>query len=97
VENLPLEGALTVTFVRSLLAHADIVDVDATAAEALPNVQVMTAADMDLGVFGPWGCVNSVPPRQRRLFCRETVFGASRDYRRCARSGLLDAPRSKRV
>jgi carbon-monoxide dehydrogenase large subunit len=53
VENLPLEGALTVTFVRSLLAHADIVDVDATAAEGLPNVQVMTAADMDLGVFGP--------------------------------------------
>ena len=53
MENLSLEGALTVTFVRSLLAHANIVDVDATAAEALPNVQVMTAADLDLGVFGP--------------------------------------------
>jgi carbon-monoxide dehydrogenase large subunit len=53
VENLPLEGALTVTFVRSLLAHATIVGVDTTGAEALPNVQVLTAADMDLGVFGP--------------------------------------------
>jgi aerobic carbon-monoxide dehydrogenase large subunit len=53
VENLPLEGALTVTFVRSLLAHAKIGEVDTTAAEALPNVQVLTAADMDLGAFGP--------------------------------------------
>ena len=53
MENLPLEGALTVTFVRSLLAHAKIAGVDASAAEALPNVQVLTAADMDLGVFGP--------------------------------------------
>jgi carbon-monoxide dehydrogenase large subunit len=53
VENLSLEGALTVTFVRSLLAHADIVGIDSTAAEALPNVQVLTAADMDLGSFGP--------------------------------------------
>ena len=53
MENLSLEGALTVTFVRSLLAHARITGVDATAAEALPNVQVLTAADMDLGVFGP--------------------------------------------
>jgi len=53
VENLPLEGALTVTFVRSLLAHANIVAVDVSAAEALPGVQVLTAADMDLGVFGP--------------------------------------------
>jgi carbon-monoxide dehydrogenase large subunit len=53
VENLPLEGALTVTFVRSLLAHAKIADVDATAAQDLANVEVITAADMDLGVFGP--------------------------------------------
>ena len=53
MENLPLEGALTVTFVRSLLAHAKIAGIDATAAEALPNVQVLTAADMDLGPYGP--------------------------------------------
>lgn len=53
VENLPLEGALHVTFVRSLLAHARIVGIDATAAEALPDVQVFTAADVDVGLFGP--------------------------------------------
>ena len=53
VENLRLEGALTVTFVRSQVAHAALVDVDVTAAEALPNVEVITAADLDLGVFGP--------------------------------------------
>jgi aerobic carbon-monoxide dehydrogenase large subunit len=53
VENLPLEGALTVTFVRSLLAHARIVSVDTAAAEALPNVQVLTGADVDAGPTGP--------------------------------------------
>ena len=53
VENLPLEGALTVTFVRSLLAHARIGGVDTSAAEALPNVQVITGADVDVGPFGP--------------------------------------------
>lgn len=53
VENLPLEGALAVTFVRSLLAHARIAGIDATAAEALPGVQVLTAADVDLPPFGP--------------------------------------------
>ena len=53
VENLPLEGALTVTFVRSLLAHATISGVDTAAAEALPGVQVLTGADVDIGPFGP--------------------------------------------
>jgi aerobic carbon-monoxide dehydrogenase large subunit len=53
VENLPLEGALAVTFVRSLLAHTRINGIDTSAAEALPNVQVLTAADVDLPPFGP--------------------------------------------
>jgi len=53
VENLPLEGALAVTFVRSSLAHACIVGVDTAAAEALPNVQVLTGADVDAGPAGP--------------------------------------------
>jgi aerobic carbon-monoxide dehydrogenase large subunit len=48
VENLPLEGAVSITFVRSLLAHARI-SVDATAAAAAPGVlQVLTAADLDI-------------------------------------------------
>ena len=53
VENLPLDGAVAVTFVRSLLAHARITGIDTTAAQALPNVQILTAADMELGPFGP--------------------------------------------
>jgi aerobic carbon-monoxide dehydrogenase large subunit len=53
VENLPLEGALTVTFVRSLLAHARIVSVDAAAAGSFPDVQVLTGADVDAGAAGP--------------------------------------------
>jgi carbon-monoxide dehydrogenase large subunit len=53
VENLPVEGAATITFVRSLLAHAKINGIDASAAEALPGVQVLTAADVDLAPFGP--------------------------------------------
>jgi carbon-monoxide dehydrogenase large subunit len=53
VENLPLEGAASVTFVRSLLAHARITELDVSVAAALPNVQVLTSADLDLPVFGP--------------------------------------------
>jgi aerobic carbon-monoxide dehydrogenase large subunit len=50
---MPLEGAASITFVRSLLAHAGIEGIDASAAEALPNVQVFTAADLDLGSWDP--------------------------------------------
>jgi carbon-monoxide dehydrogenase large subunit len=48
VENLPLENALHVTFVRSPLAHARITGIDATAASELPGVQVLTAADVEI-------------------------------------------------
>ena len=53
VENLPLEDALTITFVRSLFAHARIGGIDATAAAALPGVQVITGADLDIGPIPP--------------------------------------------
>ena len=53
VENLPLEGALTITFVRSLFAHARIAGIDTTAAAALPDVQVITGADLDIGPIPP--------------------------------------------
>ena len=53
VENLPLEGALAITFVRSQLAHAHIT-VDASAAKEQPGVvQVVTGADVDLGPLDP--------------------------------------------
>jgi carbon-monoxide dehydrogenase large subunit len=53
VENLPLEGAAAVTFVRSPFAHARINGIDASAATALPGVEVFTAADVDAAPFGP--------------------------------------------
>src|SRR4051794_12091070 len=53
VENLRLQDALTVTFVRSIVAHARIAGVDASAAEALPGVQVFTALDVDLEPLVP--------------------------------------------
>jgi carbon-monoxide dehydrogenase large subunit len=54
VENLSREDALHVVFVRSLLAHARIGGVDTSAASAAPEVvAVYTAADLDVGRFGP--------------------------------------------
>jgi aerobic carbon-monoxide dehydrogenase large subunit len=53
VENLPLEGALAVAFVRSQLAHARVT-VDASAAKEQPGVvQVFTGADVDIGPLSP--------------------------------------------
>jgi carbon-monoxide dehydrogenase large subunit len=53
VENIDLPGALHATFVRSPYAHARVVDVDATAALALPGTQVFTASDVGLGTYQP--------------------------------------------
>ena len=53
VENLVLDGALAITFVRTPLAHARVNGIDVSAAEALPGVQVFTAADVDAPPFGP--------------------------------------------
>ena len=53
IENLPLEGALHVTFVRSLLAHARINGIDTSAAEALDGIQVFTGKDIDAPPWGP--------------------------------------------
>jgi carbon-monoxide dehydrogenase large subunit len=48
VDDVKLDGALTLVFVRSPWAHARILGVDGSAAAALPGVQVFTAADVDL-------------------------------------------------
>jgi aerobic carbon-monoxide dehydrogenase large subunit len=53
VENMRWPDALHVTFVRSPVAHARIVGIDASDAAGLPGVSVFTAADVDLGTFGP--------------------------------------------
>ena len=53
VESVPLADALHVTFVRSPYAHARIVEIDGSAALALPGTQVLTAPDVGLGSFQP--------------------------------------------
>ncbi|MGZ4256030.1 MAG: xanthine dehydrogenase family protein molybdopterin-binding subunit [Solirubrobacteraceae bacterium] len=50
VDDLKLDGALHVNFVRSPWAHANVKGVDASAARELPGVQVFTAADVELTV-----------------------------------------------
>jgi carbon-monoxide dehydrogenase large subunit len=55
VDNMKLEDALYVTFVRSPVAHARITGIDTSEARALPNTQVFTAEDVDLGT-------NPLPP-----------------------------------
>jgi aerobic carbon-monoxide dehydrogenase large subunit len=73
VENLPLEGAASVTFVRSLLAHARIEGIDASAAEALPNVQVFTGADVDVGSWDPPPLPGMNPAMGRPLVAKDRV------------------------
>jgi carbon-monoxide dehydrogenase large subunit len=53
VDGLPLDNALHVTFVRSPYPHARILGIDASAAAALPDTRVLTAADIDLTVYPP--------------------------------------------
>jgi carbon-monoxide dehydrogenase large subunit len=52
VENRAVAGALHLTFVRSVFAHANVT-VDASAARELAGVQVFTGSDVDLPPFGP--------------------------------------------
>jgi carbon-monoxide dehydrogenase large subunit len=73
IENLPLDGAAWITFVRSPLAHARVNGIDASAAEALPNVQVLTATDVDAPPFGPPPYWHINPAMVRPLVARDVV------------------------
>jgi carbon-monoxide dehydrogenase large subunit len=54
VDDMPLDGALHVTYVRSTMAHARIEGIDVTEARAAPGVvDVVTAADVDLSPLPP--------------------------------------------
>ena len=73
LENMPLEGALAVTFVRSPFGHARVNEVDVSAAAALPSVQVFTAADVDAPPFGPPPYWELDPGMVRPLVARDVV------------------------
>src|SRR4051794_1111130 len=55
VDNMPLDDALHLTYVRSPVAHARITGIDVSEARALPGTQVFTADDIELGT-------NPLPP-----------------------------------
>jgi carbon-monoxide dehydrogenase large subunit len=73
VENLSLQGALAVTFVRSPFAHALVREVDASAAEALSGVQVLTGSDVDVRPFGPPPFPGIEPGMARPLVAKDVV------------------------
>ncbi|HEX5615185.1 MAG TPA: xanthine dehydrogenase family protein molybdopterin-binding subunit [Acidimicrobiia bacterium] len=65
IDNIGLDGALHVVFVRSTSAHARLRSVDATDAAAAPGVvAVVTGADVDLAPAAPasWGNQAMVRP-----------------------------------
>ena len=53
VDDLQIPNALHVTFVRSPWAHAQITEIDASAARELPGIQVFTAADVGMPAVPP--------------------------------------------
>src|SRR4029453_4083975 len=72
VEDIPCEGALHAAFVRSTIAHARILSVDADVARSMPGVAgVFTAADFGIRPF-PFG--QSVQrPYARPILAKDVV------------------------
>ncbi|MBW3668954.1 MAG: xanthine dehydrogenase family protein molybdopterin-binding subunit [Actinobacteria bacterium] len=55
VDDLPIEGALWVTYVRSTMAHARLLGIDVSEARQAPGVvDVITGADVDLAPLAPF-------------------------------------------
>ena len=68
-----LDGALHLTFVRSMTAHGRIVEIDVTEARAMPGVlDVFTAADVDLVPASPGGS-NAPAEMARPWLATDTV------------------------
>jgi aerobic carbon-monoxide dehydrogenase large subunit len=72
VDNLPIEGALHLAFVRSPLAHARIEGVDLTEARGMPGVVAACAAD-DLDLPDHVGLVQINPNMPRPALARGKV------------------------
>src|SRR5439155_128749 len=70
VENMEAADALHVTFVRSPYAHARIAGIDASPAE---GVQILTAADLDIGPFPTIGWPGLDQSRPRPLLAADVV------------------------
>jgi carbon-monoxide dehydrogenase large subunit len=73
VDDVPAQGDLVLTLVRSPYAHARIAGIDASEARALPGVQVFTAADVDLGPFPAPPFLGIDERMHRPVLARDTV------------------------
>jgi len=72
VDDIALEGALFVTYVRSTMAHATITELDVSEALEAPGVvAVITAEDLDLPDLSPMPPVSPAFPRP--ILARGTV------------------------
>src|SRR5919106_4440293 len=72
VDDLPLPGAVHVTYVRSTMAHARIDRIDTSSAAGLPGVvAIFTAADLDLEAVAPIPMFNG--KMTRTLLASDTV------------------------
>jgi len=71
-DNVDAEGAVRASFVRSMMAHARLRRVDASAAGGMPGVAaVLAATDLDLAPQRPSGSVSG--PFERPVLARDTV------------------------
>src|SRR5881628_3838848 len=60
VENIAIDGALRAWFVRSIMAHARVIGVDLSKAQAVPGVAgAFVAADLGLPAIPPSGSTAS--------------------------------------
>jgi carbon-monoxide dehydrogenase large subunit len=72
VDDLPAEGALRASFVRSMMAHARVEGIDTREAASTPGVAaVLTAGDLDLEPKPPAGNVEG--PFQRPILASAVV------------------------
>lgn len=72
-DHLPLEGEQFATFVRSDWAHAQITGIDAAEARALPGVQVITGADIELHPYAPPPFIGVPEPMFRPVLATDRV------------------------
>jgi carbon-monoxide dehydrogenase large subunit len=73
VDDLRLQGALHVAFVRSPWAHAHVRGIDASAATALDGVRVFTAQDLDIGPMPVPPMLQAHESMRRPLLAGEVV------------------------
>ena len=75
IDNLKIDGMLEVAFVRSTVAHANLVSVDTSEAETMPGVLgVYTASNLDIPEYFLFMKIN---PASRPSLAQDRVSSAT--------------------